>query len=80
MTNQITNQKELSVRQIRTMLKDAEITMGQPYKPTTKEIVLSLENEQIKTLVYKTFELYSELKKLRAKVKRLKLKKGELTA
>lgn len=62
------NQKELTVRQIRTMLKDA----GQLF--TIEEIKLVLSNVEHKGLVYKLYEALQERKKLKAEYNRLKPK------
>jgi hypothetical protein len=77
----MTNQKELSVRQIRTMFKFMDVFLERPIrKITTKQIEFNLNDEQQKAEIYKLFGTYSENRKLRAKVKRLNLKVSETTA
>ena len=78
MTNQMTNQKELSVRQIRTMFKFIDVFFERPIrKITTKQIEFNLTEEQQKAEIYKLFGAYSENRKLLAKIKRLKLRNSK---
>ena len=74
----MTNQKELTVRQIKTMYKEASLLSGENIYFTTKEILLSLENEDEKELIYKCIEAYKTMKNLKAQIKRKQIKYNRL--
>lgn len=75
----MTNQKELTVRQIKTMLDKTGIATGRPLNRTTKELKLSLENEQHKEQLYICYSLCLQYTKLTRQIKRLRLKTEQLT-
>ncbi|SNB15543.1 hypothetical protein KU06112801_470005 [Flavobacterium psychrophilum] len=73
------NPKELTVRQIKTMFKESSLLSGEIFKLTTKEILLSLENEYEKDLIYKLFEAYKTMKKLKVQIKMQEIKNSKNT-
>ena len=75
----MTNQKELTVRQIRTMLNKTGIATGRPLNRTTKELKLSLENEQTKEQLYICYSLCLQYTKLTRQLKRQQLKNSTNT-
>ena len=75
----MTNQKELSVRQIRTMLNKTLLEAGEPHTRTTKEIELLLKDEKAKEQIYISYALGLEIRKLRRQIKRKQLKNSTNT-
>ena len=75
----MTNQKELTVRQIRTMLNKTGVETGRPFYHTTKEITFSLENEQTKELLYECYALCLQHRKLTRQIKMQQLKNSTNT-
>jgi hypothetical protein len=66
----MTNQKELTVRQIKTMFKDIAIFTGQPLEHSTNEILLLLETPLIKEQINKVYNAFKTRKMLVVKLKR----------
>jgi len=60
----MTNQKELSVMQIKLMFQDTQVLKGKTFNPTTEQIQSLMTDEGIKALIYENYELYEVRKKL----------------
>ncbi len=73
------NQKELTVGQIKTMIKKSNFFSGENIYFTTKEILLILEDEQGKEVIYKLFEAYKTIKKLETEISSAKQKNNTKT-
>lgn len=75
----MTNQKELTVRQIKTMLDKTALETGQPFARTTKEIEFLIKDEKTKEQLYIIYELGLKVRKLRRQIKIQQLKNSTNT-
>ena len=75
----MTNQKELTVRIIKSQLRQIEKLEGIKMNKTPEHILLVLENEQLRNMAYQIIDNQRKLRNLKAQNKRLQLKKEQQT-
>ena len=80
MTKQEIDNKELSVRQMKTLIKKIDNESKEPLNLNPKQILFFLTDKSIRSLLFENYALRNELKKKREKTKRLQLKKEQQNA